>query len=259
MLLALAMISPATAQDNYPSRPVTVLVGFAAGGFADSLARMVAPKLGEKFGQNIIVENRGGAGGNIAAGIVAKAQPDGFTVLVTTTGVSFYEALAKNKTFTLADLKAVAIPAWAPETLSVAPNYPAKTLAELIAIGKTRSVSYGTPGAGTASHIAAAYFFKDLAKINVVHVPFAGGAPAVNAAMGGHVDAITGAVVGYAGQLQSGAIRGSLSRATSAIRSFRTFRPTRRAAFRSSRLAPGSVSLCLAGRVTRSSPSSTPP
>ena len=124
--------------------------------------------------------------------------------------------LTKNKTFALDDLKAVAIPAWAPETLSVHPNYPAKTLAELIQAGPSKPINFGTPGAGTASHIAAAYFFKELAKINVVHVPFQGGAPAVNAVMGGHVDALTGAVPGYAGQLQSGAIRGSPSQATSA-------------------------------------------
>ena len=116
--------------------------------------------------------------------------------------------LTKNRTFALDDLKPVAIPAWAPETLSVAPNYPAKTLAELIQAGRRKPISFATPGAGTASHIAAAYFFKELAKINAVHVPFQGGAPAVNAAVGGHVDALTGAVPGYAGQLQSGAIRG---------------------------------------------------
>jgi len=209
LTLALALANaPAMAQDGYPARPITMVVGFAAGGFADAVARQIGPKLGEKLGQSVIIENRGGAGGNIAASLVAKTQPDGLTVLVTTTGIAFYDVLTKNKTFALSDLKAVAIPAWAPETLSVTPGYPAKTLAELIEIGKRQSVSFATPGAGTASHIAAAYFFKELAKINVVHVPFPGGAPAVNAVMGGHVDAITGAVVGYAGQFQSGAIRG---------------------------------------------------
>jgi len=200
--------SPAVAQGNYPSRPITMVVGFAAGGFADTLARLVGGKLSERLGQNVIIENRGGAGGNIAAAVVAKTASDGYTVLVTTTGISFYEALNKNKTFTLDELKVVAIPAWAPETLSVAPTYPAKTLAELIQAGRRKSINFATPGAGTASHIAAAYFFKELAKIDVVHVPFQGGAPAVNAAVGGHVDALTGAVPGYAGQLQSGAIRG---------------------------------------------------
>ena len=208
--LALAIVlgsSSALAQD-YPSKPITMVVGFAAGGFADTLARTVGSKLSERLGQNVIIENRGGAGGNIAAAMVAKAPSDGYTVLVTTTGISFYEVLNKNRTFNPEELKVVAIPAWAPETLSVAPNYPAKTLADLIQAGRSKSISFGTPGTGTASHIAAAYFFKELAKINVVHVPFQGGAPAVNAAVGGHVDALTGAVPGYAGQLQSGAIRG---------------------------------------------------
>ena len=198
--------APAMAQD-YPSKPITMVVGFAAGGFADTLARLIGGKLNERLGQNVIIENRGGAGGNIAAAMVAKAPADGYAVLVTTTGISFYEVLNKNKTFTLDELKVVAIPAWAPETLSVAPSYPVKTLAELIQAGQQKSISFATPGAGTASHIAAAYFFKELAKIDMVHVPFQG-APAVNAAVGGHVDALTGAVPGYAGPLQSGAIRG---------------------------------------------------
>jgi tripartite-type tricarboxylate transporter receptor subunit TctC len=209
-LIALAIAlgpQPASAQD-YPGKPITMVVGFAAGGFADTLARLIGSKLNERLGQNVIIENRGGAGGNIAAAVAAKAPADGYTVLVTTTGISFYEVLNKNKTFALDELKVVAIPAWAPETPSVGPSYPAKTLAELIQAGRQKSISFGTPGAGTASHIAAAYFFKELAKIEVVHVPFQGGAPAVNAAVGGHVDALTGAAPGYAGQLQSGAIRG---------------------------------------------------
>ncbi|MEA2981541.1 MAG: hypothetical protein QOF09_3364 [Alphaproteobacteria bacterium] len=198
----------AAAQDSYPTRPITMVVGFAAGGFADTLARLVGGRLSERLGQNVIIENRGGAGGNIAAALVAKAPPDGATILVTTTGIAFYEVLTKNKTFALDDLKAIAIPAWAPETLSVNPNRRARTLAEFVQAGRSQSISFATPGAGTASHIAAAFFFKELAKINVVHVPFQGGAPAVNAVMGGHVDALTGAVPGYAGQFQSGAIRG---------------------------------------------------
>lgn len=203
-----AASTPSLAQDNYPSRPITLVVGFASGGFADALARLVGTKLSERLGQSVVIENRAGASGNIAAAMVAKAPADGATVLVTTTGIAFYEALTKNKTFGLSDLKVVAIPAWAPETLSVGPNYPARTLAELIRSGQSKSISFATPGLGTASHIAAAYFFKNLAKIETVHVPFSGGAPAVNAVVGGHVDALTGTIVGYAGQLQSGAIRG---------------------------------------------------
>jgi tripartite-type tricarboxylate transporter receptor subunit TctC len=197
----------AKAQDGYPSRPITVVVGFAAGGFADTLARVVGAKLSERLGQNVVIENRGGASGNIAAGAVAKAQPDGYTLLVTTTGLSFYEVLTANKTFALDELRAIAIPVWAPESLSVSPSNPARTLAEFIRASRGKSISYASPGAGTASHIASNYFFKQLAKIDTVHVPFQGGAPAVNAMAGGHVDALVGSVPGYVAQFRSGAIR----------------------------------------------------
>ena len=169
---------------------------------------MLAAKLGERLGQNIVIENRGGGGGNIGAAAVAKAQPDGHTLLVTTTGLAINETITKDKGFALDDLKVVAIPAWAPETLSVHPTSPAKTLSDLIAIAKTKPINFGSPGVGTSGHIANAYLFKELAKVEAVHVPFQGGAPAVNAMSGGHIDALAGAVPGYAGQLKSGLIRG---------------------------------------------------
>jgi len=205
--LVVPLCAPAAAQD-YPTRPITVIVAFAAGGFADSFARIVAIKLSERLGQNVVIENRGGAGGNIAGAAVAHAAPDGYTLLVTTTGLAVNETLSKTKGFAADDLRAIAIPAWAPETLSVNPNHPAKTLGELIARAQGRSLDYASAGTGTSSHVAAAYFFKMLARINAVHVPFQGGAPAVNATIGGHVEALVGAVPGYASQLQSGAIRG---------------------------------------------------
>jgi tripartite-type tricarboxylate transporter receptor subunit TctC len=204
---AIVTASPATAQD-YPTRQITMVVAFAAGGFADGVARVLAAKLGERLGQNIVIENRGGGGGNIGAAAVAKAQPDGHTLLVTTTGLAINETITKEKGFALDDLKVVAIPAWAPETLSVHPTSPAKTLADLIAIAKTKPINFGSPGVGTSGHIANAYLFKELAKVEAVHVPFQGGAPAVNAMSGGHIDALAGAVPGYAGQLKSGLIRG---------------------------------------------------
>jgi tripartite-type tricarboxylate transporter receptor subunit TctC len=208
LMLPIALgATPATAQD-YPTKPITMIVGFAPGGFADSLARIVADKLSERLGQNVIVENRGGAGGNIAAAAVAKAPPDGYTILVTTTGIAFYEVVTRNKSFSVDDLKPIAIPGSAPETLSVNSGHPAKTLAEFIAGIEGKSITFASPGPGTPSHIAASYFFKELAKRDAVHVPFQGGAPAVNAVIGGHVEALTGALPGYAGQLRSGAIRG---------------------------------------------------
>jgi tripartite-type tricarboxylate transporter receptor subunit TctC len=199
--------SPAAAQD-YPSRPLTFVVAFAPGGFADAVARLIGSKLGERLGQNIVIENRAGGGGNIGAAAVSKAAPDGYTLLVTTTGLAINETLSKSKGFALDELEVVAIPAWAPDTLSVHPSSLAKTLAELLAAAKSKPINYGSPGVGTTGHIVGAYLFKELSKVEAVHVPFQGGAPAVNALLGGHVDAITGAVTGYAGQLKAGSIRG---------------------------------------------------
>ena len=198
---------PATAQD-YPTRPITLVVGFAPGGFADGFARVIGGKLSERLGQSIVIENRAGGGGNIAAAVVAKAAPDGHTLLITTSSIAINETLSRSKGFAVDDLEAIALPVWAPETLSVHPSHPAQDLAELVKIARSKPISYGSPGVGTSGHVSSAYFFKDLAKVDATHVPFQGGAPAVNAMIGGHIDALVGAVPGYVGQLQSKVIRG---------------------------------------------------
>jgi tripartite-type tricarboxylate transporter receptor subunit TctC len=205
--VTLLALPRATAQD-YPTRPITLVVGFAAGGFADGFARVLGGKLSERLGQNVVIENRAGGGGNIAAAAVAKAAPDGHTLLVTTSGIAINETLSRSKGFAVDDLTAIAMPVWAPETLSVHPTHPAQSLAELIRIARSKPISYGSPGVGTSGHIANAFFFKQLARIDATHVPFQGGAPAVNAMIGGHIDALVGAVPGYVGQLQSRIIRG---------------------------------------------------
>ena len=210
LTLALAAVAatPAAAQ-SYPSRTITMVVAFPAGGYADTFARVLADRLGAKLGQTVVVENRGGAGGNIGAGTVAHATADGYTLLATTASVAVNETYYKNKNFTAAaDLRAIAIPAGAPESLSVAPNDPIKNLAELVQAGRTKPFNYANPGVGTSSHVAAAFFFKTLAKIDPVPVPFQGGAPAVNAVLGGHVQVLVGTLPGYAGPISSGQLRG---------------------------------------------------
>jgi tripartite-type tricarboxylate transporter receptor subunit TctC len=206
---ALALLhQPAAAQD-YPTRNITVVVAFAAGGFADGIARLIGQKVSERLGQTVVVENRGGAGGNIAAKLVAGAAPDGYTLLVTTTGLAINETLTRNKGFAASDLKAVAIVGSTPEVLTVHPSNPAKTLPELIKAAQGKGVSFGTAGVGTGSHIAAEYFFKALAKVQAVHVPFQGGAPAINAAVGNHVELLAASLAGgLAPQINSGALKG---------------------------------------------------
>src|SRR5580658_4116849 len=199
--------APASAQ-TYPSRPITVVVAFPAGGYADSFARIIGERLGAKLGQPVVIENRGGAGGNIGAANVAHATADGYTLLATTASIAVNETYYKNKSFSADDLRAIALPAGAPETLTVLPNAPAKDLADLVQTARGKPFDYASPGIGTSSHVAAAYFFKVLAKIEPVHVPFQGGAPALNAALGGHVEVLVGTLPGYAPQLASGALRG---------------------------------------------------
>ena len=197
---------PAKAQ-TYPTRTITIVVPFPAGGFADSFARLLGNRLSERLGWTVVVDNRPGAGGNLGAAAAAKAPADGHTLLVTTNALAINETLTKDRGFAIDDLKAVAIPAWAPEVLIVNAKHPAKTLSEFIASAKGRPINFGTPGRGTVAHIVTSYLFKQLPDIEAVHVPFQGGAPVVTALMGGHIDLAGGASVGYSAQLQSGAFR----------------------------------------------------
>jgi tripartite-type tricarboxylate transporter receptor subunit TctC len=201
-------VASANAQ-AYPARDITFLVAFAPGGVADTVARFVAQGVSAKLGRNVIVENRGGAGGNIAAAAVARATPDGYTVLVTTTALAINETLTPNKGFAATDLKAIAIVASSPESFVTSESNPAKNLAEFIKSAKGKSINFGTAGVGSGSHIAAEYFFKVHAKISAVHVPFKGGAPAMNAVMGNQIDLwATTLGGGAAAQIAGGKLKG---------------------------------------------------
>lgn len=208
-LLAAAMVGhrapPALAQ-SYPTQTITFQVAFAAGGIADVVARLVGQKLTERLGQTVVVENRGGAGGNLAARSVSGAAPDGYTVLVTTTSLAVNETATRNKGFSADDLRAIAIVAFSPDVLAVHPTNPANDLREFIKSGK--SFTYGSAGVGTGPHIGAEYFFREVAKVQALHVPFTGGAPAVAAAVGNHVDAIVLTLPTVVPPIKQGLLRG---------------------------------------------------
>jgi tripartite-type tricarboxylate transporter receptor subunit TctC len=204
---SLLVVSPGAAQ-QYPAQQITFVVAFAAGGVADTVARTVAQKLGERTGQSIVVENRAGAGGNLGARLVTAAQPDGYTVLVSTTAVPINHTLYKNRGYATEDLRVVGIVASTPEAVAAHPGNPAKNLAEFVRNAKDKSVTYGTAGVGTASYIAAEYFFKVIAKTDVVHVPYSGGAPAVTAAIGGHIDLLAVSMPAAVQQIKQGQLRG---------------------------------------------------
>jgi tripartite-type tricarboxylate transporter receptor subunit TctC len=198
---------PARAQ-AYPIQNITFQVAFAAGGIADVVARLVGQKLGERLGHTVVVENRGGAGGNLAAKSVSGAPADGYTILATTTGLAVNETASKNKGFSANDLRAIAIVAISPDVLAVHPSNPAKDLKEFISNGKQKSFTYGSAGVGTGPHIGAEYFFREVAKVQAVHVPFTGGAPAVQSAIGNHVDAIVLTLPTVVPPLTQGLLRG---------------------------------------------------
>jgi tripartite-type tricarboxylate transporter receptor subunit TctC len=180
---------PVQAQD-YPSKRITLVVAFAPGGFADTFARVIGQKLGERWPQPVIVENRAGAGGNTAAKAVSTAAADGHTILVTTTALAINQSLYKKLDYSANDLTAVAMPASSPESIAVHPDKMKGGLAEFLAWAKGREITFATAGVGSGSHLAAEYFFKVLAKTSAAHVPFRGGALAVQAALGNQIDVV---------------------------------------------------------------------
>jgi tripartite-type tricarboxylate transporter receptor subunit TctC len=202
-----ALAPPALAQ-TYPSQNVTMIVAFPAGGLADIIGRLMSTKLADKLKQSFVVENRAGAGGNIAAKAVAGASADGHTVLVTTSALAVNHTASKNKGFETSDLRPVAFVAYSPDVIAVNPNNPAKDLKEFIANAKTKSFTYGSAGLGTGPQIGAEYFFKDVAKVQYQHVPFAGGAPAITALLGGHIDSLVLTLPPVTPQIVQGKLRG---------------------------------------------------
>ena len=177
---------------DYPDKPVRVIVAFAAGGFADSAARLICQKLSEQLGQNFVIDNRGGAGGSIAARTVVDAAPDGYTLLVHTAASGVNATLAVNPGFDLLkDLAPVANTVSTPGLWLVVSTHPAGSLQELIRMSKGKRLNYATAGVGTSSHIAADYLLRVLAGLDAVHVAFKGGAPALAAVLGNQVELLS--------------------------------------------------------------------
>ena len=198
----------ALAQDGkYPAKKVDFIVAFAAGGFADTLARFVAQKLNEKWGQPVVIENRGGAGGNTAARAVRGMEADGYSVLVTTTAIAINPTMYKKLDFTVDQLAAVAIPAASPETLAAHPGKGGGGLKGFLAANKDREVTFASAGVGSGSHLAAEYFFQVHAKTKALHVPFRGGAPAIQAVLGDQIDLIASSF-GVTSQIVEGKLTG---------------------------------------------------
>jgi tripartite-type tricarboxylate transporter receptor subunit TctC len=175
---------------NYPSQNIKIIVPFPAGGTADTLPRIIAEKLRQKWNQPVIIENRSGAGGNIGAEAVASSQPDGYTLLASPPGpIAINETLYKKLSFRPVDLMPVAVLGTAPNVLDVRPDFPARTLKELIDYAKANpeKVSFASQGNGSTSHLTAILFEK-LTGTRMVHIPYRGTAPALQDIMGNTVD-----------------------------------------------------------------------
>jgi tripartite-type tricarboxylate transporter receptor subunit TctC len=188
---ALLVAGAAAAQAEFPTRTVTMLVGFAPGGATDTAARIIAKKLSENLGQTVIVENKAGAGGNIAHQAVATAQPDGYTILLGSVGpLAVAPHLMKLPYDPFKDIAPLTMAVTFPNVLVVHAGVPARTFPEYIALAKAKpgALDFASTGVGSASHLAGE-LLNQRAGINVVHIPYKGGGPAMTDLLGGRVGA----------------------------------------------------------------------
>ena len=216
---ALLVALPAVPQ-NYPTRPVRVIVPFAAGGNTDITARAIGAKLSEVFGQQIVVENRPGGATNIGSELVAKALPDGYTILMGgATNAINMSTQAKPPYDTLRDFAPVILCVKGANVLTIHPSLPAKNLKELIALARARpgQLNFASSGLGSSNQMAGE-LFKFMANVNIVHVPYKGNAPALTDTLAGNVEMMFSGVPVIIPHVQSGRLRaigiGSLKRFT---------------------------------------------
>ena len=208
LVLALLAPLPVLAQ-AWPTRPVKLVVPYPPGGPTDIVARVVAERLSAQTGQTFIVDNRAGAGGNLGAELVAKAPPDGYTLLVATTAHAINKSLFKNLHYDVQrDFSAVSLLTQGPLVLVVNPDFPAKTVGELIALARARpkSVSFASSGNGQSTHLAAE-LFASMAGAPMTHVPYKGSAPALNDLIAGQVPVMFDTMLSAMPHVKSGRLR----------------------------------------------------
>jgi len=209
VLLCAALIPAAALADTYPSKPIRIVVPFAAGGAVDVVARAVGQRMSEQMHSPIIVEDKPGASANLGAEYVAKASPDGYTVLLGANGLATNMTLFHNLGFnTEKDFAPIARVGYAPLVLVVPASSPIKTLKDLIAAAKAQpgALSYGSAGNGGAAHLASE-LLKLKAGIDVLHVPYKGGAPAMTDLLGGRISFMINNPVEVLAQVKSGHLR----------------------------------------------------
>ncbi len=205
LLIAASLLTaaPASAQD-YPAHPITLVVPYAAGGGNDVIARIVADKMGAALGQPIVVENRGGAGGTIATRQVAKANADGYTLLIATSSLAINPSLYPNAGYDpRKDFAPIGLIASSANVVLVHPSVPAHSIGELIALAKKdNTLTFASTGTGSSVHLAAE-LFAGMAGIKITHVPYKGSGPALNDLLGGHVTMMFATMASAAGVVRA--------------------------------------------------------
>ncbi len=211
-LVALACVlatAGAHAQLGYPNKPVRLVVPFAAGGSTTLLARLLTERLGQTMGQPFIVDNRTGAGGNVGMEHVARSEPDGYTLLLAPIGMAINPALYSKMSFDpQKDFALISLYAGVPNLLVVHPSVPARNVGELIAYAKANpgKLTYASSGVGTSSHLTAE-MLKSAAGISILHIPYRGGAPAMQDLMGGQIHMLFEQVPSVLPEVQGGRVR----------------------------------------------------
>ena len=206
---ALAGLAPAARATIAGGKPITLMVSYPAGGGADLMARLVAPRLADALGQSVVVENKPGASGTIAAGQVARATPDGATLLLDASNFAVNPALFGKLPYDTASAFApLGVIALFPNVLVCTPGFEAKSVADVIRLAraKPKALAYASSGNGSAQHLAGARF-EQLAKVELTHVPYRGGGPALNDVMGGQVPLFFANVASSLGHIQAGKLR----------------------------------------------------
>ncbi|MGC1445650.1 MAG: tripartite tricarboxylate transporter substrate binding protein [Xanthobacteraceae bacterium] len=208
LLALLGALAPARA--DYPERPVTIVVGFPPGGPSDVLARVIARKLGELLGQPFVVDNRPGAGGNVAGEVVAHAEPDGYTLLmgnnsILATNASLYTKIGFDP---VKDFSPISLIGSQANILVVNPNVPAHTMGELIDLAKANpgKLNFASSGFGAAAHLAGE-LFKTMAQIDIVHVPYKGAGPALQDVISGQDQMMFATAASVVGMIKGGQVR----------------------------------------------------
>jgi tripartite-type tricarboxylate transporter receptor subunit TctC len=209
-LVAIASISvPCTAASTYPTKPIRVLAAGAAAGPIDLMSRVVMQKLSDQVGQPIVIDNRGGAGGTIATRLAVQAAPDGYTLLCNSSQYVVAPSLYRQPGYDpYKDFAPIINAGATPNMIFVHPSVSANNLPELLAIGKTRKLTYGSAGAGSTPHLTGERLFKLLAKLDVTHIPYSSAAPAILAVTGGQVPIGVTAMPPTVELIKAGKIRG---------------------------------------------------